>query len=260
MPPSASSAAPGRSSWAPVKAPFTWPKISLSIESLGIAPQLSAMNGPPARGERAWIASAVTSLPVPLSPVTNTGAREGAMRPICSNTSRMAFDAPMKPSKPPSSSGRAGAGVAVLAGFLASNWARRRTRSAGANGFTTTSSAPARIAATASDTEPEREVAIRGPAKPVARIASTASASPSSATTAAAQPARRGSACSSDDTPSATRSWRSPNVVRHSRRTTGSSSTTRTRRGSVEPLAVICMPRRPLDQDDLDGRRSRLPP
>ena len=32
----------------------------------------------------AWIASAQSSLPVPLSPVMNTGARDGAMRRICS--------------------------------------------------------------------------------------------------------------------------------------------------------------------------------
>ena len=46
VPPSACSAAPLRSLEAPVKAPLTWPKISLSIRSLGIAAQLTATKGP----------------------------------------------------------------------------------------------------------------------------------------------------------------------------------------------------------------------
>jgi hypothetical protein len=63
---------------APVKAPFTWPKISLSIRSLGIAAQLMAMNGRSRRGLMRCTASAHNSLPVPLSPVMKTVALEEA--------------------------------------------------------------------------------------------------------------------------------------------------------------------------------------
>ena len=64
----ADSMRPMRRSIAPVKAPFSWPKSSLSIRSLEIAPQFTAMKGPAQRGERSWIARATSSLPVPLSP------------------------------------------------------------------------------------------------------------------------------------------------------------------------------------------------
>jgi hypothetical protein len=52
VPPSASSAAPARSSVAPVKAPRTWPKSSPSIRSLGLAPQLMATKAPLPRFEQ----------------------------------------------------------------------------------------------------------------------------------------------------------------------------------------------------------------
>ena len=59
---------------APVKAPASWPKSSLSISSAGTAAQLSFSSGPCARFEPSWIARATSSLPVPRSPVTSTGA------------------------------------------------------------------------------------------------------------------------------------------------------------------------------------------
>ena len=46
MPPSASSNLPRRSAAAPVNAPFSWPKSSLSISSVGIAAQFTLTNGP----------------------------------------------------------------------------------------------------------------------------------------------------------------------------------------------------------------------
>ena len=64
----AASNLPFRSPTAPVNAPLTCPNISLSISSLGMAAQLSSMNGRSRRGERAWTAPAMSSLPVPLSP------------------------------------------------------------------------------------------------------------------------------------------------------------------------------------------------
>ena len=51
VPLSASSKQPVRRSSAPVKAPFSWPKISLSISVSGIAAQLMATNGLFLRGE-----------------------------------------------------------------------------------------------------------------------------------------------------------------------------------------------------------------
>ena len=49
VPPSASSNLPRRSSIAPVNAPLTCPKSSLSISSSGMAAQLTSTNGPPRR-------------------------------------------------------------------------------------------------------------------------------------------------------------------------------------------------------------------
>ena len=68
VPPLAVSKRPGLSATAPVKAPFTWPKSSLSSRSAGMAAQLTATQGFSLRGEWEWIARATTSLPVPLSP------------------------------------------------------------------------------------------------------------------------------------------------------------------------------------------------
>ena len=62
--------------------PFTWPKISLSIRSRGIAAQFRGTNRAWDRALCAWMASAQTSLPVPLSPVTNTVALERAAASI----------------------------------------------------------------------------------------------------------------------------------------------------------------------------------
>ena len=63
---------PARLITAPVKAPFTWPKSSLSIRFSGIAPQLIVTNGPSARGLRRCSSLAMSSLPVPVSPVMRT--------------------------------------------------------------------------------------------------------------------------------------------------------------------------------------------
>ena len=54
---------------APVNEPFLWPKNSLSINSEGIAPQLTGTNGPAARGPSSWMERATSSLPVPDSPL-----------------------------------------------------------------------------------------------------------------------------------------------------------------------------------------------
>src|SRR6184192_4312458 len=70
---------PGFRRWAPVKAPFSWPKSSDSSSSEGIAAQLTLTNGPSRRVEAAWIARATRSLPTPLSPRISTVASVSAM-------------------------------------------------------------------------------------------------------------------------------------------------------------------------------------
>ena len=82
MPPSASSKQPGFSLRAPVKAPFSWPKSSFSRISRGKAAQLMATKGPYFRVDLSWMARATSSLPVPLSPMMNMLALEGAAASI----------------------------------------------------------------------------------------------------------------------------------------------------------------------------------
>lgn len=55
VPPSASSNLPGWAAMAPVKEPFSWPNRVASSMLSGIAAQLIAMNGLPARGDCWWI-------------------------------------------------------------------------------------------------------------------------------------------------------------------------------------------------------------
>ena len=74
VPPSACSNQPLRRLTAPVNAPCSWPKSSESISSAGIAPQFTRRNGPLRNGECSWIARAMISLPVPVSPKSKTGA------------------------------------------------------------------------------------------------------------------------------------------------------------------------------------------
>src|SRR5207244_9789709 len=60
---------PLRFSFAPVKAPFMYPKSSDSRRVSGKAPQLMVIKGAVARALFSWMARATSSLPVPLSPV-----------------------------------------------------------------------------------------------------------------------------------------------------------------------------------------------
>ena len=77
VPPSACLKRPSRRETAPVNAPRSWPKSSLSSRPSASAAQFNRTSGLSARGEAAWIASAMSSLPVPLSPVMSTLARGG---------------------------------------------------------------------------------------------------------------------------------------------------------------------------------------
>ena len=65
---------------APVKAPRTCPKSSDSISSFGMAAQFTPTNGPFFRLELKWMVFASSVLPVPLSPVRRTVARDSASR------------------------------------------------------------------------------------------------------------------------------------------------------------------------------------
>ncbi len=82
MPPSACSKRPWRLAVAPVNAPFSWPKSSLSMSVGGSAARFTAMNGPSTRREKRCTARATSSLPVPVSPVIKTGVSEAAARPM----------------------------------------------------------------------------------------------------------------------------------------------------------------------------------
>ena len=74
VPPSANSKRPSRRSVAPVKAPFSCPKNSLSIKVSEIAAQFTRMYGCLANMLLRYNSRATNSLPVPFSPVINTVA------------------------------------------------------------------------------------------------------------------------------------------------------------------------------------------
>src|SRR5256885_3610456 len=112
VPPCASRKRPARSLAAPVKAPFTWPKVSLSIRSAGMAAQLTATKGRSARALLRCRARATSSLPVPVSPSTSTVASLSAARPMRLKTCRMA-------SLPLTSSASSPSGSWFCAGFCA---------------------------------------------------------------------------------------------------------------------------------------------
>src|SRR5678815_5102621 len=71
VPPLARRTRPSRSSLAPENAPRRWPNSSLSMRLRGSAPQLIGTNAP-RRPEASWIARAISSLPVPVSPRIRT--------------------------------------------------------------------------------------------------------------------------------------------------------------------------------------------
>jgi len=74
VPPSANSNRPTRRCTAPVKEPFSCPNNSEAIKSRGMAAQLTLTRAREERRDCRWIARAISSLPVPVSPVTKTVA------------------------------------------------------------------------------------------------------------------------------------------------------------------------------------------
>src|SRR5262249_17506979 len=91
---------PVRCSTAPVKLPRTCPKRWLSISPSGIAVQSSVTSGRSHRALCAWIARAISSLPVPDSPDTHTFASPDATFSIFASTSASCADCPTSPCAP----------------------------------------------------------------------------------------------------------------------------------------------------------------
>ncbi len=79
--------------------PRSCPNSSLSSSDSASAAQCSFTNGPLARGLRSWIAAAISSLPVPDSPVMSTLARDGAICATVLNTACIGAELPMMLSK-----------------------------------------------------------------------------------------------------------------------------------------------------------------
>jgi hypothetical protein len=91
---------PLRSRSAPVKAPRTWPKSSLSSSVSGIAAQFTETSRPLRRSLALWIARATISLPVPLSPSIRIGTSVAATRSISSKSLSIAALRPTIPNRP----------------------------------------------------------------------------------------------------------------------------------------------------------------
>ena len=155
VPPSAASKRPMRLATASVKAPFSWPKSSLSRRLPLSAAHSTATKGPFARGERAWSACATSSLPVPLGPSISTVACVGAAWRMRWNTFCIASEVPVMSLRPclTSSSLRSDTTSSSNARVF-SAFATRRSSWSRSTGFVRKSSAPSFIASTARSTEP----------------------------------------------------------------------------------------------------------
>ena len=94
VPPFASSKRPIFRPTAPVNAPRSWPKRSLSMSDAGMAAQFTLTSTASFRRLRAWMAWAISSLPVPVSPVTSTVESVGATCSTLLSTRRSAGDPP----------------------------------------------------------------------------------------------------------------------------------------------------------------------
>src|SRR5271166_5880814 len=94
VPPSAISKRERRRCVAPVKAPASWPKSSLSSRLSASVAQLSLTKGLSQRGERKVSRAATNSLPVPRSPTTSTGRSSAASCETCANAARKAGASP----------------------------------------------------------------------------------------------------------------------------------------------------------------------
>src|SRR6202021_3254056 len=78
VPECANSKLPWRRGRAPVNAPFSWPNNSEAVSEAGIEAQFTVIKGWLARCERLCTARAISSFPVPVSPVIRTVESVGA--------------------------------------------------------------------------------------------------------------------------------------------------------------------------------------
>jgi len=148
VPPSATSNSPRFLAIAPVNAPRSWPNSSLSISSGGIAAQLTLTNAPADTVLLRWIARAISSLPVPLSPVISTRLRVGATLAIWRRRSCMAGVLPSSSQRASTARRRSWTSRHILrrsSALRAVTITRLRS-----SGFSMKSNAPSRVAATAS--------------------------------------------------------------------------------------------------------------
>ena len=99
VPPAACCSRPSRRPGVPAKAPLSWPKSSLSSRGSAKAAQWSLRNGSLARGLCSWMAVAISSLPVPGSPVISTLALEAATCGSSFSTFCMAGELPTRLAK-----------------------------------------------------------------------------------------------------------------------------------------------------------------
>ena len=148
LPPSASSNLPRRIVAAPVNAPRSCPNSSLSISSVGMAAQLTLMNGRAANGLSRWMCAASSSLPVPDSPVSSTPASERATCVASLSARRNASLGRSSSAPSPTSSRKRWFSrwrSERSSAFLTTSSTRSR-----ASGFSRKSKAPLRVASTAS--------------------------------------------------------------------------------------------------------------
>ncbi len=94
MPPSASSKRPVLRACAPVNAPFSCPKSSLSINPAGSVPQSTLTKTDLRRPLALWMARATSSFPVPVSPLISTVESVGATLSTAWNTCFIVLLAP----------------------------------------------------------------------------------------------------------------------------------------------------------------------
>ena len=102
-PPSATSNKPFFAAMAPVKAPRVCPKSSDSSSSVGMFELFTVTKGFVTRGLASWIAFAINSLPVPLSPVIRIVDRAAA---TCSTTRKTSCMMSERPTIAPRSTSR----------------------------------------------------------------------------------------------------------------------------------------------------------
>ena len=139
VPSCAAAIRPSRATTAPVNAPRVWPNSSASINDSGMAAQLSGTNGPCRRAEPSWTARAMSSLPVPVSPVMSTVD-------VVSPMLRMVSITETSRASSPRSSGAYSRRQARSSFEVGPRFANSSSRRSSSNGLRITSENPARIA------------------------------------------------------------------------------------------------------------------